>query len=72
MRSLITQATHPERLRLIIYNQYDFWNEWDQKQVAEVKKYIDFATSQPNPPTILMESVSHKDAKNCYHARYRL
>ena len=44
MQSLITQATHPERLRLVIYNQYDFWNEWDQKQVVEVKKYIDFAT----------------------------
>ena len=29
MKSMISMAKYPERLRLVIYNQYDFWNEWD-------------------------------------------
>ena len=72
LRSLVSQATHPERLRIVVYNQYDLWGEWDQKLVAEVEQYIKEASKLPNPPSILMEKVSHKDAKNCYYARFKL
>lgn len=72
LRSLVSKAAHPERLRIVVYNQYDFWGEWDQQLAADVKRYIDEAARLPNPPSILMESVSHRDAKNCYHARFRL
>ena len=37
-----------------------------------MKEYIDQVTNLPNPPAIDMEMISHKDAKNCYHARYSL
>ena len=40
--------------------------------MSEVKEYIKEAAKLPNAPSILMESVSHKDAKNCYHARFKL
>ena len=72
LRSLVSQATHPERLRIVIYNQFDLWGEWDQQLLADVKNYIKEAARLPNPPKILMEQVSHKDAKNCYHARTQL
>ena len=30
LQSLISEATNPERLRIVVYNQQDFWNEWDR------------------------------------------
>ena len=29
LKSMLETAKHPERLRIVIYNQYDFWHEWD-------------------------------------------
>ena len=72
LKALVRLAAHPERLRLVILNQYNFADEWDLKLVEGVKAYIAEAESLPNAPSILMEEVSHREAKNCYHARYRL
>ena len=40
--------------------------------LKDVKSYIAEAEALPNAPSILMEEVPHDEAKNCYHARYRL
>ena len=55
LRSLVSQAAHPERLRIVIYNQFDLWGEWDQLLLEDVKSYIKEAARLPNPPKILME-----------------
>ena len=37
-----------------------------------VKEFIAEAEAYERPPTFVMEEVPHEEAKNCYHARYRL
>ena len=41
LKSLISEATHPERLRIVLYNQQDFWNDWDRKIDQDLIEYID-------------------------------
>ena len=72
LQALIKLAAHPEKLRIIILNQYNFDDEEDKKLVADVQAYIDELEKGPNAPSIVMVHVSHLDAKNCYHARYRI
>ena len=40
MKALIKLAAHPERLRIVILNQYNFDYYWDIVLVQEVKEYI--------------------------------
>ena len=37
---MISKATHPERLRIVVYNQIDFMDEEDKKMDNELNKYI--------------------------------
>ena len=40
LRNLVSQATYPERLRIVIYNQFDLWGDWDQNLLTDLKNYI--------------------------------
>ena len=40
IKSLIDQATHPERLRIVVYNQFDYLQKWDRKKFQDLVKYI--------------------------------
>ena len=72
LKSMVRLAKHPERLRIVILNQYNFTDEWDLNLLKGVKEFIAEAEAYPNPPTFVMEEVPHEEAKNCYNARYRL
>ena len=69
MKSLIYQAVYPERLRIVVYNQQDFWHEWDKEQDYKLDQLIKEAQNLPYPPSILVENIWHEDAKNVYFAR---
>ena len=69
IRSLVENATHPERLRIVAFNQWDYWGEWDKNLDSDLNRYLVEAAKLPKPPTILMENIWHLDAKNVYHAR---
>lgn len=72
LKSMVRLAKHPERLRIVILNQYNFTDEWDLNLLKGVKEFIAEAEAYEKPPTFVMEEVPHEEAKNCYHARYRL
>ena len=40
IKSLVDEATHPERLRIVAYNQLDFEHEFDLNLLEELKDYI--------------------------------
>ena len=40
LRSLVSNASYPERLRIVIYNQFDLWGDWDQNLLTDLKNYI--------------------------------
>ena len=69
IKSLIDQATHPERLRIIIYNQFDYWHDWDRKQNLKLYEYIEEVKKQENSPKFVVENIWHTNAKNVYYAR---
>ena len=56
IRSLIDEATHPERLRIVVYNQIDLTHEVDRRLAAELDDYINEVEKGPNPPSILIEN----------------
>ena len=66
---MVDAARYPERLRIVVYNQFDVNNDWDLKLNQDLKDYIEQVTKLPNAPTILIEGVWHENAKNVYHAR---
>ena len=41
MKSMIDEARYPERLRIVVFNQYDVKNEWDLKLNEDLKDYIE-------------------------------
>ena len=65
-------ATHPERLRIVVYNQIDFTDEEDRKMDRELIKYIEEMRTKPNPATILVEYIYFRNAKNVYYAREKI
>ena len=69
MKSLIEQATYPGKLRLVVYNQIDFFNKTDSIELENLNRYVDEVQKGPNPPSILIENVWHEEAKNVYYAR---
>ena len=62
-------AAYPERLRIAIYFQVDFWGEYDSKIKANLDEYIEEVLKQPNSPSILVETIYIENALNVYHAR---
>ena len=44
-------------------------HEWDQEQDNKFNELITEIRKYPNQPSILVENIWHKDAKNIYHAR---
>ena len=69
LKTMIRLAAHPERLRIVVLNQYKFEEQWDLDLVNEVKEFIALEESKPNAPDILMLEIPHHEAKNCYYAR---
>ena len=66
---MIRLAAHPERLRIVVLNQYNFDIQWDLDLVKEVKEFIALEESKPNAPDILHLDIPHHEARNCYGAR---
>ena len=69
LKSLIRLAAHPERLRIVILNQYNFEDASDVAFANEVKAYIAEVQRQPNTPEFVMEELSHSFAQGSYMAR---
>ena len=72
LKTLIRLAAHPERLHIVILNQYDFEDEEQLKMAEEVRAYINEVKGTPGQPFIYMEELPLNKVKNQYHARYRL
>ena len=69
LKAMIRLAAHPERLRILALNQYNFNEEWDLNLVKELKEFIALEESKPNAPDIVHVEVPHHESKNCYGAR---
>ena len=72
LKTLIRLAAHPERLHIVILNQYDFEDEEQLKMAEEVRAYINEVKGTSGQPFIYMEELPLNKVKNQYHARYRL
>ena len=70
INDIVDKAAHPERLRLVIYNQVNVHEQWDMKHLNEAKKAIDRVVNLPNPPKVLMTVTEHTKAKNAFYARH--
>ena len=63
IKSLIEEATYPERLRIVVYNQIDFFHEFDRHLLAELNDYIWEVENGPNPPSFLIENIWSEKSK---------
>ena len=43
IRSLVKDAVHPERLRIVVFNQWNYLEEYDKDLNADLNKYIEEA-----------------------------
>ena len=73
LKSLISKAAHPERLRVVVYNQQNYWNnQWDRPLDQKLNNYIEQVSNQTNAPSILVENIFYHNAKYVYDARNQI
>ena len=60
IKHMVDQATYPERLRIVVYNQVNFYDRNDLFQIAELNDYVDNLEEKKQKPSILIENTSYE------------